>query len=376
MLRKIFALLLCFALLAVMAACANEPEPRRERDRDRDDAPPSRESDRDERDNRERDNRDRDDTSRRDRETGEQPEHSPLTFTKAGFSITLTSEFAEASAPAYTVYYESGTAGVAVLKEDFTMFEAAGVSTDITLNEYAQIVMSANDTHADINVRNGITYFEYERSISGSDFAYLVTVFKSGDAFWLVQFFSETMDYSGLRDDFFRWAASVEFDSVYVPTSFEAVQTRIIELGEMNALLSDNQMGWLTDGTDDMSSPYNAWDVSQASELVLEFASPPSGELHYTWLGDGNNWDWQQRFVVLEGNANKVALKLTDFADFDKFQRSYHIKIFIGYFGIPCDDPHDGIRIRDCDLCDREGMKTPMTVADLRITRAYLVVYE
>jgi hypothetical protein len=134
------------------------------------------------------------------------------TFSKAGLSITLTAAFNEKSVVAYTGYYESRTSAVATLKEEFSNLRSMGIYEDTSLREYAQLVQRANQTRASIEERDGIIYFEYERAVAGKEFTYLATVFKSEDAFWLVQFFSETKDYNKHRDDFFKWAGSVSFD--------------------------------------------------------------------------------------------------------------------------------------------------------------------
>ena len=185
--------------------------------------------------------------------------------------------------------------------------------------------------------------------------------------------------------------------SFSAPDDFNIAKTRIIELGIsreredhlgdcpetglpliMNNRNNDNQIGWLTDGVDGTDSPYMAEDMRAAFELVVEFAEPPVGDIEIIWLGNSNNWTWHQRVVNPEGDigTDRLVINLMEMDDFDKFQIGEQIKLYLGYFGIPCSDPHDGIRVRDCELCDRDGMEVPMTVLDMGITRAYLVIYE
>lgn len=65
---------------------------------------------------------------------------------------------------------------------------------------------------ADIVEKGGIKCFTYEREVSGNDYAYLATVFKSSDAFWLIQFACFKDDYNDKEDDFVKWAKSVAFE--------------------------------------------------------------------------------------------------------------------------------------------------------------------
>ena len=71
------------------------------------------------------------------------------TFTKAGLSITLTAGFTEKEMMSKTAYYESKSAIVTVLKEEFSLFESVNISTDISLREYAQLVITQNMLEAE-----------------------------------------------------------------------------------------------------------------------------------------------------------------------------------------------------------------------------------
>jgi len=169
------------------------------------------------------------------------------------------------------------------------------------------------------------------------------------------------------------------------PPRFNESSIRHIELGEMNCINSANQSGWLTDETDGIASPYLIEDMSAAQQLVLEFATPPRGELQLIWLGSGNDWSWQQETVFPDGGINETSVTLNLHAIFGDFDKAKHenydgdgipqMKLILGYFNysVPCDNCDDG----SCDLCNRNGrVVTPQTVEDLQITRAYLVINE
>ena len=134
------------------------------------------------------------------------------TFSKAGMSIVLTEAFVEKEAAGQTVAYESKKAVVMVVKEEFTLFQSLGVSTDISLQEYAELVISGGGlTGVSVEVKNGLTCFEYKKTVDGKDLSYFATVFRGSDAYWLIQFSAETKNYNGLLDTFITWAKSVSF---------------------------------------------------------------------------------------------------------------------------------------------------------------------
>jgi hypothetical protein len=174
------------------------------------------------------------------------------------------------------------------------------------------------------------------------------------------------------------------------PEGFNESSIRYIELGVdaegMNNRNSDTQWGWLTDGTDGKESPYLAEDFAAAQQLVLEFTSPPRGQIQIIWHGSSNGWTWQELVVNPGGDleTTELIIDLTKMNDYDKFQEieydedgevTTQIKMYLGYFGYsdPCTECDDA----SCDLCNRNNMVvTTLTVPDLNITRAYLVINE
>ncbi|MBB5265851.1 hypothetical protein HNP82_003002 [Catenibacillus scindens] len=133
--------------------------------------------------------------------------------TGVGMTMTLPGSFKEqdaSQANGATAYYLSNTAGVVALKEDFSTLENAGLSADMTLDEYGQTVIDANSLSVQLQEADGIKYFVYENSVDSQDFTYYATVFEGSDAFWLIQFFCETKNYDQLQSDFLEWAKTVK----------------------------------------------------------------------------------------------------------------------------------------------------------------------
>lgn len=130
-------------------------------------------------------------------------------FSGSGMTITLTKAFDEASYQGYTQCYESREAVVFMLKEEFALVPGF---EDYTLEEYAELVLYANDFDSEIKTENGVMYFTYTSTPDGTPFYYMATLHKSGDAFWLIQFAAPESMMDKYHPLFLEWAASVEFE--------------------------------------------------------------------------------------------------------------------------------------------------------------------
>jgi hypothetical protein len=134
------------------------------------------------------------------------------TFTRDGLTITLTDEFTEKDdLDGQTVYFEALRYIATALKEEFSMFEEFGIDAgNMSIDEYAELVVEVNGFNTSVVKKDGLTTFKYEASVGGQDFTYFATVHKSADAFWLVQFFCETKNYASFESKFIEWAKSVK----------------------------------------------------------------------------------------------------------------------------------------------------------------------
>ena len=133
-------------------------------------------------------------------------------FSKEGFTITLTDAFKEQEIATQTVAYASSKVSVTALKEDLSAFKDNNMDTDITLKDYAELVIAANGLDSEAEEKDGLVCFTYDKSLSGQNFTYLATVFKGSDAFWLVQFGCENSQYDALKEDFVKYAKTVKVD--------------------------------------------------------------------------------------------------------------------------------------------------------------------
>lgn len=132
------------------------------------------------------------------------------TFTKAGMTITLTSDFDEEDNISQTATYVSNQYIVVILKEDFSTLSQLNISSDFSLNEYAKNIISGNSVDSKVQEKDGVVYFIYNKKLSGKDFSYFEVVLKGSDAFWDVTFACETKDLESSQAQFLNWAKTVE----------------------------------------------------------------------------------------------------------------------------------------------------------------------
>jgi hypothetical protein len=135
------------------------------------------------------------------------------TFTVDNLSITVKGMFTEQNQlnDEYDLILISPDAGVMILKETYADFEAAELDTDMSVKEYAQIVMKGNSLTGSPIEEDGLTYFTYTAESDGTGFTYVGYCFRGSDAYWLVQIYCATSDYESMKADFTAWAKSVTF---------------------------------------------------------------------------------------------------------------------------------------------------------------------
>ncbi len=135
-------------------------------------------------------------------------------FSKKGMTITLTNQFREVSQLGYTSCYESKDVVVFALKEEFSL--AQGFDK-YTLNEYGDILITNKNLGSSVKLKNsnGLTYFEYQVSNPETKdiINYFSAVYKTSDAFWMIQFATHEKDYNNKRQTIINWAKNIEFSN-------------------------------------------------------------------------------------------------------------------------------------------------------------------
>ena len=132
-------------------------------------------------------------------------EAPPKNFTKEEFQITLTDAFESTEEAGFFSFYRSKSAMV------FTIREAKEFFGDITLEEYGDLVLEANNrTGHKLNQDDGFIWFEYTDTPEKQEFYYLAVCCQSEDAFWLVNFVTPASNQNQYKETFLNWAKSIK----------------------------------------------------------------------------------------------------------------------------------------------------------------------
>jgi len=129
-------------------------------------------------------------------------------FSKAGMTITLTTDFVENDIVTQTAYYVSQKAIVTALKEDGS---ALG---NYTVEQYAKLVCKANNlSDSSVTVKDDYAEFTYEKELNGKEYFYYARCLKNGTDYWLFQFACETKNSEKYVPTFEKWASTIKFDA-------------------------------------------------------------------------------------------------------------------------------------------------------------------
>lgn len=134
-------------------------------------------------------------------------------FTAEGMSITLTDAFAKTEAAGLTVAYDSENVAVLALKEKFSLMEGF---EDYTLDQYGALVLQSNGLDSDsMRTDNGLPHFAYDYTNpeTNESFTYYSYIYKSNDAFWLIQFAVRLECVEQYKPQIPKWAESVRFSA-------------------------------------------------------------------------------------------------------------------------------------------------------------------
>lgn len=135
----------------------------------------------------------------------------PKVFTVENLSITLTEQFRKTSVEGFTGAWQTGDVMALALQEKFTL--APGIE-DYSLQQYAQLVLQANgQPEGSLKQEGGLIWFEYDWTNTEvkETYHYFVYLYKSRDAFWLVQFATVAEDAAEYAGQIAQWAESVTF---------------------------------------------------------------------------------------------------------------------------------------------------------------------
>lgn len=134
----------------------------------------------------------------------------PKTFTAEGMQITLTDAFHEADNSYFDVCYDSKDVAIFCLREPFTLQEDF---EDYSLQEYGDLMLENNNFESSVKIQTGVglTYFTYTTDVGGNVYYYYAVLYKTTDAFWMLQFSTLEKNVEKYQPEFVQWAKSVTF---------------------------------------------------------------------------------------------------------------------------------------------------------------------
>lgn len=132
-------------------------------------------------------------------------------FSEGELSITLTDEFSESPRIAFTAAYESYDVAVLIIRESAETIQAAAGSEEVSLDAYAEMLLEVNRLSADIVKEEGLTTYTYAKEADGIDYTYFVTLHRSDEAYWMVQFVTQTSLFEEKKPTLLEYALSVRF---------------------------------------------------------------------------------------------------------------------------------------------------------------------
>lgn len=129
------------------------------------------------------------------------------TFVQDEFSITLTEDYGLVPHISYFVSYETADKkAVLVSKNSKEIVEDVANKTNLSLMEYANLVIETNQKGENLAEQDGLVYYTYTDTVG---YTYFATVHESNEAFWLVQFVCESTKYNDMKEQFLTFAQSV-----------------------------------------------------------------------------------------------------------------------------------------------------------------------
>ena len=137
----------------------------------------------------------------------------PKDFTWNGLKLTLDSAFVEHEvtneSASYANYFK--TYVVVISYETVQSLVELGFDADMTVEEYAALSIEANEFDAEVKTVDGVTYYNYTGDADGTEYTYMATIHLLNNAFWMVQFASETKNYESAEAQFLAWAKTVTY---------------------------------------------------------------------------------------------------------------------------------------------------------------------
>ena len=157
------------------------------------------------------DNSDEDNTTEATTEATTEPTVATKSFACGNVTLTLTEDFEETSVEGQDGAYLSSNVGVTVLSQTNEELDNLGYnSSTMTAKDYAQAIIDSNEQNTEgVKEEDGLTTYTYNASSTNYNFTYQAYIFKTADAFYMVQFYCISSDYEEMAPTFAQWAKAI-----------------------------------------------------------------------------------------------------------------------------------------------------------------------
>ena len=137
---------------------------------------------------------------------------APVSHTYEDLTIILPADFIDLSEEAYAagLAFLQGLDPIAIngIREEKAVFESYGLEMDLA--RYAKLVTMSNNLGVQPVEKEGILTFSYEATTGGVSYTYVVTMWETEKAFWTVQAYCPTADYSKVKNQMWDILTSVQ----------------------------------------------------------------------------------------------------------------------------------------------------------------------
>ena len=135
---------------------------------------------------------------------------SEKTYKEKGLEITMDKGFYYKNHSQADVYFTKGNITFTALKEDYAKLESQDLNIDSDVTDYMENIFANLGSEYPIYDYNGLKYFIYGMKDNNIVYAYLVTVHKGNDAFWICSLSTTEEEFAQYQESFLKWSSTVK----------------------------------------------------------------------------------------------------------------------------------------------------------------------
>ena len=168
-----------------------------------------------------------------------------------GVSLSMAEGFEVTQVEGVLGCYQGTEANVRFAEELFVSLEALGISPEISLEEYAQLILDAYGLEGEpLTDSRGNVYIAYSQVVQDQDVAYYAYFSRNDVAFWTTTFMCFAQIAPELEDDFSLWASTIELPAEAVtepavPTEPRAELEKLDQDKLMRTINWSMEIDWL-----------------------------------------------------------------------------------------------------------------------------------